>query len=685
MKSSAAPRIPSSIILHTAAPPSSSLSRKLCELPIKSQVALTAFATATVGLLVAVLCLVSGELDNTVRTRQETADRLTRLVALRSADALQTRDLAAARQTLAALAADQDVIAITIVDQLGHEFARYRSPRTNHAAALATIAARHAGDAAADVRFGLTDRPLFALLGEPFLEIAQPIRAGSIDLGTIEAYYDIVPLAELIGERLLAAAGVLLAVGLMAWLLAHRLQRLIAAPVEGFARHIDDIARTRDYSLRTAPVGNNEIATLARGFNAMLDELEAGHRQLHLARDAAEDANRAKSLFLATVSHEIRNPMNGVIGMADLLAFTELNDEQQRILRHIRLSADSLMRVINDILDFSKLEAGRMDVEPVWCNPREIVEDVTAFFQFQAADKGLVIRCEIAPDLPTSVSADPIRLRQILANFLANAVKFSTHGEIRISLGHRGLVAPDGNPRALLHFSVCDNGIGIAPKVLPRLFTPFTQADSSYSRRFGGTGLGLAICQQLVDLMGGEIGVDSTPGHGATFWFSITAQTGSDNPPTLVDRHPLDTREGCDDLAGLRVLVADDDAVNQVLVTAQLAQFHCEVTTVSAGTEALALLERQAFDLILMDGLMPDLDGYETTRRIRTGETANPLRPRVAIIAITGNAADRDAALACGMDDFLAKPYSQGALRDALLRHRPTTRHAIPTPTDGRV
>lgn len=672
-------RIFSLFILHPAAQPSLTLTRTLCRLPIKSQVALIAFVTATFGLLVAVLYLVSGELDNTVQMRQETADRLTRLVALRSADALQSRDASAARSTLAALAADQDVIAITIVDSLGHEFARYRSPRPAHATALTAIAARHAGDASADVHYGVTDRPLLALLGEPFLEVAQPIRDGHLELGTIEAYFDIAPLSVLIGDRLLAAAGILLAVGLMAWLLAQRLQRLIAEPVEGFARHIDDIARTRDYSLRATPVGNNEIATLARGFNAMLDELEAGHRQLHLAREAAEDANRAKSLFLATVSHEIRNPMNGVIGMADLLAFTELSDEQQRILRHIRLSADSLMRVINDILDFSKLEAGRMDVEPVWCNPQEIVEDVAAFFQFQAADKGLMIDCDIAADLPASVRVDPIRLRQILANLLANAVKFTPNGEIRVRVGYRSLPPQEGKPCGLLHFSVSDNGIGIDPKVLPRLFTPFTQADSSYARRFGGTGLGLAICQQLVDLMGGEIGVDSTPGHGATFWFSITAPIDRDNSTEPEDLHPLDTRQGCDDLAGLRVLVADDDAINQVLVSAQLAQFHCEVMTVGSGTEALAALESHAFDVVLMDGQMPDLDGYDTTRRIRAIEAASPGRRRLAIIAMTGNAADRDTAITCGMDDFLAKPYSQSALRDVLLRHRPARRTAIPS------
>lgn len=636
---------------------------------------LIAFVTTSLALVLALVCLVAGEVDTAADARQKSAERLTRLVSLHSGDALTRGAPATAAEMLAVLGADRDVIAVTIRDAGGRDIAHYRSPLADHADLLAIIAARHVGKAGPDVPLDASVHPLLALLSEPFLEIARPIRAGDRELGTIEAYFDLSPLTQLIRERMTTAVAILMAAGLMAWLLAARLQRLIAAPVEDFARHIEKVTHTGDYSVRAAPVGRNEIGTLMHGFNAMLDQIQGGHTQLREARDAAEEACRAKSMFLATMSHEIRNPMNGVIGMADLLAFTRLDEEQQNLLRHIRISADSLMRVINDVLDFSKLEAARMDVEAVWCNPREIIEDIAAFFQFQAAEKGLLIRCRIAADLPASAKVDPIRLRQVLGNLIANALKFTSVGEIVVSVDHRQLDAGDDTSLSLFHFSVRDSGIGIEPTVLPRLFTPFTQADSSYARRFGGTGLGLAICQQLVDLMGGEIGVESTPGEGSNFWFSISAPVQDEGAePATALLHPLDTRGSAAQLAGLRVLVADDDALSQVLATAQLAQFHCEVTTAANGAEVLKLLERRAFDMILMDGQMPVLDGYATTRRIRELERSGLLPHRIAIIAMTGNVDEHELARESGMDDFLAKPYSQGVLRDVLLRHRPLSR-----------
>ncbi|WP_374245546.1 ATP-binding protein [Zoogloea sp.] len=654
------------------------LRRRIRDLPIKHQVVLIAFATTALALVVSLVCLVAGELDAAAAARHESAERLTRLVGLHSADALTRGTPAMAAEMLAALGTDRDVIAVTVHDAAGQVFARYRSPLPGHADLLAAIDARHANRIGPDVPLDAGALPLLTLADAPFLEIARPIHAGRERIGTIETYFDLTPLNRLIRGRVIAAVAVLLAAALLAWLLAARLQRLIAAPVEDFASHIRKVTHTGDYSVRATPVGRNEIGTLMHGFNTMLDQIQAGHSELQAARDAAEEASRAKSLFLATMSHEIRNPMHGVIGMADLLAFTRLDDAQQQILRHIRMSADGLMRVINDILDFSKLEAARMDVEAVWCSPRNIVEDTAAFFQFQAADKGLVIRCHIAADLPASAKMDPIRLRQILGNLIANALKFTSGGEVVLRVDHRPLEGNDDAELSLFHFSVRDSGIGIDPAVLPRLFTPFTQADSSYARRFGGTGLGLAICQQLVDLMGGEIGVESTPGKGSDFWFTLSApvQSAASEPSALL--HPLDTRGSAAQLAGLRVLVADDDRLSQVLATAQLEQLHCEVTTAANGTEVLALLDRCAFDLILMDGQMPGLDGYETTRRIRDLERQGRLPQRIAIVAVTGEVAERTLALDCGMDDFLAKPYSQAALRDVLMRHRPRSREATP-------
>ena len=615
---------------------------------------LIALVTTALGLVVALTCLLVSELRAAADTSRETADNLTRLLAAHSTDALATDTPEAAAEMLAALRSDHRVIAVTLRTPDGAEFARYRSTLPAHAAAVAVIDAGMAIDV---TRF---DAPYFTL--------TQPVRLGTLPLGSIDASFDRAPLLALAHTRILTALGALFGAGLLAWLLAHRLQRVIAAPIEDFADHIRQVTDTRDYVLRLAAGNRNEIGTLMHGVNAMLEQIEARDAHLRVARDDAEAANRAKSLFLATVSHEIRTPMNGVIGMADLLAFTRLDDKQQDLLRHIRSSADSLLRVINDILDFSKLEAGRMAIEAIWCNPRDILEEVAAFFQFQASEKGLLIHCDIADDLPSSIEADPIRLRQILSNLIANALKFTERGEIHLRLDHRPLGQAEAPTTALLHFSVRDTGIGIDPAVVPRLFTPFTQADNSYARRFGGTGLGLAICQQLVDLMDGEIGVDSHPGAGSTFWFSISVPTRGTTPPRLVE-HPLDTRRSADALAGTRVLVVDDDSINLVLATMQLEQLHCDVTTASSGADAIALLQRQPFDLILMDGQMPGMDGYATTRHIRQLERLTPGQRHIPIVAVTGNAEDEAHARACDMDDFLVKPYSQGALCELLLRH----------------
>jgi signal transduction histidine kinase/ActR/RegA family two-component response regulator len=632
---------------------------RLHNLPIKRQVVLIALITTAIGLLVALASLVTSELQTAARAKQDSASTLTRLVGVNSTAALSFRDPDTAREMLNALGTDPEVIAATLRTPDGLVFSAYRSTLPAHAASLKIIDTRHAKINRADAPLDTPIWPLRTLLESPFLEIAQPITIGEHKLGTIETYFDLSPLAVLVRQRLLTAAGVLLGTSLIAWLLASRLQGLISSPIEKLAAQMQHVSETRDYAVRLSPVSHNEIGTLMDGLNTMLDQIQARDAQLRIAKDAAEEANRAKSLFLATMSHEIRTPMNGVIGMAELLAFTRLDDEQQRFLGHIRSSADSLLRVINDILDFSKLEAGRMAIEAIPCNPRGTLEDMASLFKLRAIEKKLDIECHVADDVPDQIETDPNRLRQILTNLIGNAIKFTPEGTVTLHLEQRREDTPNG-PRTLLRFAVRDSGIGIAPDVLPRLFTPFTQADSSHARRYGGTGLGLAISQELVHLMGGEIGVDSQPGEGSTFWFTLSAPIlGEDHKP------PAPTATGTAKLSGTRVLVAEDNVVNQVLATMQLEELQCEVSIADDGEAVLKLLSMQQFDLILMDCQMPVMDGYETTRRIRQAEDKGR---RIPIVAVTANAAedDRAAALACGMDDFLSKPYSQAALRAVL-------------------
>jgi len=421
----------------------------------------------------------------------------------------------AAQEIINALGSAPDVIAATLRTPEGKIFAEYHSGLPAHAEILAIVEDHHSSETYPGAPFGSPRHPLGLLLGAPFLEIANPVIVGGRQVGTIEAYFDLTPLRDLVHKRVLTASGVLLAASLLAWLLASRLQRLIASPIENLARQMQRVSETRDYALRVSPDSRNEIGTLMDGFNTMLDQIEAQDGQLRVAKEAAEHANQAKSLFLATMSHEIRTPMNGIIGMAELLAYTRLDTEQERFVGHIRSSADSLLRVINDILDFSKLEAGRMTIEALPCSPRTIVEDITGFFLHKTFEKKLTLHCHIDENLPARIEADPDRLRQILINLVGNAIKFTVDGDVHLRLTHQPVISGNG-PAVRLHFSVEDSGIGIEPEILPQLFTPFTQADNSHARRYGGTGLGLAISHELVQLMGGEIGATSKPGEGST-------------------------------------------------------------------------------------------------------------------------------------------------------------------------
>ena len=629
---------------------------RLRDLPIKHQVVLIALITTAIGLLVALASLVTSELQAAARAKQDSAATLTRLVGVNSTAALSFRDPEAAREILNALGTDPEVIAATLRTPDGRAFSTYRSTLPAHAASLKIIEDRHAVAVQTDLPRNARSLPLGVLLEAPFLEIAHPIQVGERVVGTIETYFDLSPLSVLVRQRVLTAAGVLLVASLIAWLLASRLQGLISSPIEKLAAQMLHVSETRDYALRIAPGSHNEIGTLMDGLNTMLDQIQARDAQLRIAKDAAEEANRAKSLFLATMSHEIRTPMNGIIGMSELLAFTRLDEQQQRFLGHIRSSADSLLRIINDILDFSKLEAGRMTIEALPCNPRAVLEDMASFFQHQAIEKKVGLRCHVAHDIPQQIEADPDRLRQILTNLIGNALKFTLEGEVELRLDHQHEDTPSG-PRTLLHFSVRDSGIGIAPEIMPSLFTPFTQADNSHARRYGGTGLGLAISQELVRLMGGEIGVHSRPGEGSIFWFTLSAPILSKPAQAASPATP----DGAASLAGIHVLVAEDNVINQVLATMQLEELGCTVTIANDGEAVLKHLSRQDFDLILMDCQMPVLDGYATTQRIRQTENS---RRHTPIVAVTANAMehDRAAALAAGMDDFLTKPYSQSAL-----------------------
>jgi len=549
-------------------------------------------------------------------------------VGANAAAALKSSDRGLARRTLQALRAEPDIRAATLYDSAGLMIADMSFVADDPTAPRQLPArdiSRSAGPSAAEA-------PSIEFHGLTRAHIRAPIVLDGTHQGTIVADAQLTQFEEPWQNSLRPMAFGLLFAGLVAYVLSSRTRRAIAVPLADLFQVARRVRQSKDFSIRVEKQKDDEFGALIDGFNEMLAELERRDRNLHVyqneldkrvrertteldlavaearaAAQRAEGASRAKSDFLARMSHEIRTPMNGVLGMAELLRQSPtLDDRQRRYAITIHQSGTALLDIINDILDFSKIEAGKLELEKAPFCLRDIVEDAVDILAERAHSKGLELICAIPAELDTTVCGDGPRLRQVIINLISNAVKFTERGEITVHVRHE----PADLLNSSFHFEVSDTGIGIKPGNCETIFESFAQEDSSTTRQYGGTGLGLAICKQLVELMGGRIGVSSTPGKGSTFFFSVPL-----TPDSGAQRERRTTA-----LSRSRMLIVDDNSTHRDILRQHLFSWGVLVSVASSGRQALEILDRSLggeFDVIIVDAQMPEMSGPALIEVIR--------------------------------------------------------------------